>query len=300
MERQVYGVVAMNNPNIPTVNIETGELSNGRVISHGTASVLHKLYTLSSDIKRPTYELYLISIATIIRNIFSSFKGIQPKQMMQMIIAEIEMYNLYISQYSSDDVKKGLSIEVVYYYPSYKTVKPEYLRNLSKAEVEVQDMQKLLFKNFADSREVYGNVHTNMVIAGRKQLPHIEVNKYLNRLDPNMNYKKCCMVSHVPLDYHFSAYSPHFTLLRSHTADLVTRDRLGDILFKYKIPFNKYTHLVFGDSKYLKCILSVSQKKKVEEVSLRDKWKFKTEYQIMEYFLKSGLVPHTYFKNGPL
>jgi hypothetical protein len=293
-------MVNVNTPNIPTVDIDTGELSNGKTVSHGTAAIFEKLYKLSSDRKRPTFEYFLINIATLIRNIISSFKTVEPRLVFRYLQLEIEMYNLYISQYSIPDTNNSLVINTVFYYPSYANIHEQYIKKPTKSEKQVNDLLKALYKYQSTTRELYDNIYTNVVTVGKHKLPHIELNHHLNTLDMNANYKRFCMVSHVPLDYHFSSYSPKFWLLRSHTGDIVTRDVFGEIVFKYKVPFNKYTHLIYGDGKYIRSVLSTEQKRKLESIALRDKWKYKTESSIMTYIIKSGLVPYGYYKNSPI
>lgn len=293
-------MVDLVNPKIPTVDIDTGELSNGRTVSHGTAAVFEKLYKLSSDRKRPTFEYFLINMATLIRNIISSFKTDNPKEVLQRLQLEMEMYNLYISQYSIPDTSSALAINTVFYYPSYATIDDQYIKQPTKVEKQVNDLLKALYKYQSPTRELYDNIHTNLVVVGKHRLPHIELNNHLHTLDINANYKRFCMVSHAPLDYHFSNYSPKFWLLRSHTGDIVTKDVFGEMVFKYKLPFNKYIHLIYGDGKHIRCILSSQQKRKLEEIAIREKWKYKTENSIMGYILKSGLVPYGYYKNSPI
>lgn len=289
------------NPNIPDVDIDTGELSNGRAVSHGTASILKYLYDNHAVVKRPVYEYYLLNVGTILRNIHSTFRDqMSVKVLLDRLQQEMDMIKLFISQYSTVDTNNGLKIQLVFYHPSYSTIHDKYLKNLTASEKLVNTSLADLHKYYPDTVEVYDNIYIHHISVGKKTSPHIELNRYLVRQDVNANYKSHCMVSHIPLDYHFSSFSPKFSLLRSFTGDVRTRDMFGQMVFKYEVPFNKYTHLIYGDNKYIRPILSSTQKKKVEEIAKRNKWKYKTEHSIMEFLVKSGLVPMEYFKYSPI
>lgn len=284
---------------VPRVDIETGKLDNGVTISHGSAAILAKLYDLSSSRLRPVFEHYLINVSTLIRNCISSFKIEKPKEILELLRTEVAQYNLYLSQYCLPDTQAAIPVNVFYYYPSYTLLPDKYLKNLTTMDRTINSVQTEVARFFYKNSEHYENLKIHVDVVGKRRLPHLEVLKAIKHLDLNADYRRTLMISHIPVDYHYSNFVPKFTLMRSHTAELTTRDKFGKMVFKYEVPFNRYTHLLFGDGKLIRPILSSQQKKKLEEVAIQRKWKFKTEHTIYEYIVKTGLAPSGYFKDSP-
>ena len=284
---------------VPSIDIDSGTLDNGATISHGSAAILAKLSEISTQRTRPIFEHYLINIAMIIRNCISSFKTEKPKDILELIRIEMAMYNLYISQYCRPDTDKQITVDIAYYFPSYATVPMEYLKTLTKSELTTNTIQKAIHKHFFKNSERYENVRLHTFTVGDRRLPHIELMKELKQIDPTTEFRRTVMISHMPVDYHYSTLVPKYTLLRSHTAEFVTREKFGKMVFKYDLPFNRYTHLLYGDSKLIKAVLSTAQKKKIADIAEQKKWKYKSESAIHSYIVQTALVPSSYLSKAP-
>jgi hypothetical protein len=108
------------------------------------------------------------------------------------------------------------------------------------------------------------------------------------------NDHRVVMVSHHPVDYHIGHDVRSFRLVRSYTGEVIPYRGLSKSVFKTDlIPFNIYTHPVFGDKEDIKSRLSPTKKEILDEAE-RDEWRYKTRDYIRERFFKLGIkIPFT-------
>ena len=109
--------------------------------------------------------------------------------------------------------------------------------------------------------------------------PHIELLKDLNETKINgqpitdLKYRKVLLISHIPLDFDLYTRFAEFTLLESYTGSLKSVKQFGKKVFNDEnIPFNKYTHLLFGDKWYLKSLLSRKEKQTILAHAEKEHW----------------------------
>ena len=110
------------------------------------------------------------------------------------------------------------------------------------------------------------------------------------------NNHNVLMVSDHPVDYHVGSVSRTFCIVRSYTGDVVKYKQLGHVVFgDDRIPFNLYTHALFGDKKDVKCSLSPNDKTKLLEIAEEEEWTMKTKDYIRDRLYKLGIRVPTSF-----
>lgn len=110
------------------------------------------------------------------------------------------------------------------------------------------------------------------------------------------NNHNVLMVSNHPVDYHVGSISHTFRIVRSFTGEIVKYKQLGRIVFKSEmIPFNIYTHALFGDKEDVKCSLSGNDKNRILELAEKEEWSLKTKDYIKDRLYELGIRIPTHF-----
>ena len=137
------------------------------------------------------------------------------------------------------------------------------------------------FYNGKRGGDDYLKKYTDQVIEGLEKgtWPHIELLKDLHETKINnqpitdLQYRKVLLISHIPLDFDLYTRFAEFTLLESYTGSLKSVKQFGKKVFNNEnIPFNKYTHLLFGDKWYLKSPLSRKDKQNILAQAEKEHW----------------------------
>lgn len=110
------------------------------------------------------------------------------------------------------------------------------------------------------------------------------------------NNHNVLMVSNHPVDYHVGSVSHTFRIVRSFTGEVVKYKKLGNIVFKTDIiPFNIYTHSIFGDKEDIKCSVSGNDKTKILDLAEKEEWALKTKDYIRDRLYELGIRIPTHF-----
>lgn len=110
------------------------------------------------------------------------------------------------------------------------------------------------------------------------------------------NNHNVLMVSNHPVDYHVGSVSHTFRIVRSFTGEEVEYAKLGKVVFKNDVmPFNIYTHAIFGDKEDLKCSVSDGDKKKLLDLAEKEEWLLKTKDYIKDRLYDLGIRVPTRF-----
>lgn len=110
------------------------------------------------------------------------------------------------------------------------------------------------------------------------------------------NNHNVLMVSNHPVDYHVGSVSRTFRIVRSYTGDVVKYKKLGQIVFKTDtVPFNIFTHSIFGDKEDVKCSLSSNDKNTILNLAEKEEWALKTKDYIKDRLYELGIRIPTHF-----
>lgn len=286
--------------NLPRIEVDKdNQVYNGLKISLGIIPILNTFYDLSKERKPPVWNLFLINVETLVRD--AKDKELNNNQICENTLRDCTILAQYINEYCQFTAKGNMTTKplVCFYLPDYRNIPKNYLRDplpkgtedrwkiLSLCE---KSLEKLGFSNkFEDTDIVFSTLH-------HESFPHVELSKDLIRKDKTIVFRDTLMISHVPSDFHLANTFRAFSLLESYTGAIKTAKEFGKKVFGDEaLPFNKYTHLLFGDKWYLKSPLDAKTKKSIKEQMIREKWLFRSDKKILEKLIELKIAPHRFF-----
>ena len=113
---------------------------------------------------------------------------------------------------------------------------------------------------------------------------------FIEELKHIKNEHRVAMISSHPVDYHIGQMCSRFSVVRSYTGEVVLYKNLGKIVFENDlIPFNIYTHAVFGDKYDVLSSLRGGEKQKILDIAKAEDWILKTKDYIKERFYRLNI-----------
>lgn len=197
---------------------------------------------------------------------------------------------------------KSLSIDNPYfiiYVPNYSKIPKILLRELPTNEQKIDNALNLLstqIKNKKDGDlDVINNLPIYSILAGGKfSYPYMDVYRKINQANMvlkdlrKISTRRYMFISHIAFDFYLFKHLKDVRLLESFTGNIKREKDLSKKLFDDEgIPFNKYTHVLFGDKTRIRPIVKNSKKKEYIELAHRTRWDLKTEEQI-----KGSILSH--------
>lgn len=257
-------------------------------VSYGVASILNTFATLSSQTRRPAWQIYLINVETLIRNRKENNNSIVSAN---DVLNDMQILQQYISSYNRinlSSVQKKYTPYIVFYFPQYKIIPHDYLRvKLPKGTEERWKLQDAIL-DIVRNKSMPEAIDTTQILyissgSSKSVWPHKDLLKDIRSVISGSQYAPCLMISHVPLDFHLYRYFNDFTLLESYTGVLKKCTVFGKKVFgDDAIPFNKYTHLSFGDKWYMNGLAPSSVRRQIKERALKEHWKLLPDKGILE------------------
>ena len=280
---------------LPQIDIGKPQVFNGLEVSYGIAPILHTLSDMSNRSMRPKWDLFLINVETLIRD----RKELQGpiEQIARAVITDCTVLAQYIAMYCQmtlppNGVNKAL---VCFYLPHYENLPKQYLRTKFPKGTEerwpIRDkVGQIVTKegyetSFEDTSVVFD------VIGVKGQWPHRDLVRDISTVKKGIQYSKVLLVSHVPSDFHMYRTFNDFTILESYTGALKNKQQLGKKVFQNDvIPFNKYTHLLFGDKWYIGGLLDSKGKREMKQRAEKEHWAIINDKFILESVVKTKSV----------
>ena len=257
-------------------------------VSYGVASILNTFATLSSQARRPAWQIYLINVETLIRNRKENNNSIVSAN---DVLNDMQILQQYISSYNRinlSSVQKKYTPYIVFYFPQYKVIPHDYLRvKLPKGTEERWKLQDAIL-DIVRNKSMPEAIDTTQILyissgSSKSVWPHKDLLKDIRSVISGSQYAPCLMISHVPLDFHLYRYFNDFTLLESYTGVLKKCTVFGKKVFgDDAIPFNKYTHLSFGDKWYMNGLAPFAVRRQIKERALKEHWKLLPDKGILE------------------
>lgn len=197
-----------------------------------TTPVLDETRTVPDKVDPTTYDLYLINVSTILRNLIQSvawrdLATVNRKDVAEAFLEEIDFLSGFF---------QAANLSVKFYWSSYSYALKTYPEKIRKPTTP----QQLAVAQLMD-------YCTGLV---RKQDEVLEFNKDLH-VDRGA---KCLLMSHVPWDLLSYGNFHKLDLLESHTGKIKTRKDWNSKYFPIKdkdfsfLPFMEYLLTIFGDS----------------------------------------------------
>lgn len=279
---------------------------NGLEVSFGIAPILSTLANLANDNRRDrtAWTLYLINVQTLIRDRKDHDKQNDGRKIAQAILDDCSVLAQYIAAYSRLTVPPQLkqTALVCFYLPHYSTVPKQFMRDKPLSGVEdiwrIQDEVEKLLKEKGWVANYEGAEIVFCIPNPKAPWPHRGLLQDLLKYKDDLLYRKTLMISHIPSDMHLSEQFKDFSILESFTGKIKVPKEFGEKVFKDpNLPWNKYVHLLLGDSKLLKAQITAKQKRKLKEMAEQGHWNLLPDKQILKNIIELHWVPiETYIK----
>lgn len=274
-----------------TIDIDSGNIP----CSYGLAPILNKVVADYTSRRGVIYDYYVVNILTFVRNCFEA--TLTDNEILRNVNRDIEIYLYYMTNYISSLSNNQSKSVILLYVPTIYKVHTSYGRKLNKRNTKLQEICNKVTKMLPTKlNDISRNgVYIFTVSLRSAVLPYKQIIKYISRLsNTTKNYKgtygSMLLFSHCALDFHIHQTFKKLFILESFTGAIKDYKSLGNKVFKVDtIPFNKYTHLAFGDSIHIDGPLKRNRKKAAIERSISHKWHLKTEIEIRSELFQCGI-----------
>ena len=264
--------------------------------SLGTQSLLDAITSFNPKNDNHIWDTTIINIATILRNNLNKDRA--DSTVIQRTITDISAIITNIYHYLKNN-HVGDSPYIVLYIPNYKKLHPLFRRTLSGNEERINKLLSVMSNDIQDKRHFDKTMFFDMpiytCIAGNDlAMPYrslfdkiTEINGITSTIKRVMT-RKYMLISHVALDYYLFRCFRNVRLFECFTGLIKEEKELGKKVFKEEgIPFNIFTHVLFGDTTKVKPLVSRNKKQEFIELAHKQRWMLKEDTGI-----RSSIVLH--------
>lgn len=271
--------------------------------SPAISSLYETINKMSKDHRSPAWDYVLINVATLCRNNIT--KELNEKDVIMEGGLDGVALKGALRNYWNHNPKTPKHTEIIEYIPDYECLPLLYRRPETKSSQQLKSISKYL-KEFLLKDSPTGikkeTENTTVMVAGSsKSYPYQDILKYIHKSRDTkdqiksffgLNNLRIAMLSHCALDWHIGFYVKEFHLLESFTGNIKGMTNLGEKLFKEPfIPFNKATHILFGDSTHVKALAQRKNKQLILDAAKKARWYAKSESGIIDDICKTLVVP---------
>lgn len=271
--------------------------------SLGMNSIIQTFHSFTDYPNAPLFDTVIINIETLVRNNTSAQKNMTTvmNDTFSDLRSIIETITLYFTQYKNRLDKPYVLI----YAPSYDALPELFRRPLNPTAVQIVNVVKnIRQRNFAEKdleeEKVQDFVYYSLKAGHVKKYPHADIISTLNTINKSDTFTRSSMrryltITHNPIDFHLFSFVRNIRLLESYTGKIKSYDQLGIKVFKSPgVPFNKYTHALFGDNVYVKGLANKGKNKKLFiDMAIQKTWTAKPTLNILKDILSSNLIEGT-------
>lgn len=251
--------------------------------SIGSNVILYNMRNTASLIQSPRWDLYLINVYTLVRNLYQ--KGINQKDIEIALDHEADLYMTYIHAYTC--FRQTTQSTVFFYAPNYDVVPTSMMREHTGNVAELNTLYKKIYNKLPDTLKELTEVRETrkfLCRVGNTIFPHKDIVEKLKTIYSGHRYYGSIgtvMISHCPIDLHIYKSLPSIQLLDSYTGTVFNVSDFGQKLTKeVKVPFNTTTHRLFGDGLQLIPLVKGRDRKILVELAQTKNWAIKTESEI--------------------
>ena len=257
--------------------------------SLGTQSLLDAIARFNPKQELYIWDTTIINIGTIIRNNLSKEKT--DDRIIKETLNDISSLITSIYHYMKNN-QVGDSPYIVLFIPDYRKLIPLFRKKLSPNEERIEHILKKLSLEINDKKngdiQMYYDMPVYFVLAGNDlSMPYRHVFDKINSINSNTKSikrvmtRKYLLISNVALDYYLFRCFRNIKLFECFTGLIKEEKEVGQKVFKEDgIPFNLYTHILFGDTTRVKPLVSRSKKTEFIELAHRQKWNLKEDISI--------------------
>lgn len=261
---------------------------NNEIILGGSIGLNKILLNLKEWANSPIHDIwdiYFINLYTVARNVW--IKDIRLDQFMHGIDTDTDMIATYLEAYHTNSLGAKPPI-IVFYVPTYEAIPLKYRRECVGNTLEFNNLYDKVRARYPVK---FSNISRSMASTlfffpcNRNLYPHKElVYAMEEKFFGDFTYRspKVLLLSHCPIDLHLYKRIHNFSLIESYTGQIKKLKDFGTKLVKdVDVPFNTYTHRLFGDSIHLTPLVSGKQKTLALDVAQKYKWINLTDSEIL-------------------
>lgn len=236
------------------------------------------------------WDTTIINVATIVRNNIDKNKT--DEEIIKSTYSDLRNLNLAIYYYL-EATKESDNPYTIIFVPNYSKIPELFRRKLSPQEERIVTICNKIANSInnrkeGDSSSIFTMPLYLVELGNNRELPYKQLVFKIGQINSNnknitkVMTRRYMLISHIALDYHiFNTHIRDIKLLECYTGNVRTIKDLGQKLFKEDcIPFNQYTHALFGDSTRVKPIVTRKKREEFIEVAKRYKWNLKTPVEI--------------------
>ena len=274
------------------------ELDNMRC-SYGLAPILNTLVDSISGRLKPKWNLFLVNIETIIRNCQATDRSEFGEIIVDRAIADCKLLAQYLIEVLKDcNQDKRVRPIICFYSASYENVGKTYIKEeLPAGTVERWNIKALFEQRWpyawdikSDDVDILFSVQDKKTTFWISKSLINDVNSFTTKT--LCQYRNCIMISHMPVDYHVMRRVGEFSLLESYTGALKRPSDLSTKLFNNPwVPFNKYTHVLFGDKYLLKPLAVPKVRKELKKNAETEQWKRLPDTAVLGAIARMSFIP---------
>lgn len=269
---------------------------------YGTGTLISAINKLPEKSSNNIFDIFLVNVATLIRN--NTTKDRTEDEIIEKVFADMRDLTRCIVNYHENMSVMLKNPMLVYYLPEYGVLPKAFARPLTGNRLTVSTITQRLIKddNLKVRKRIRGHDrHTTLLevyAGGGMDLPYRYLIKELNSLYmmSSINTENILshylLISHAPLDYYLMLNYPRVMLLESFTGNFLAPKRLGYKVFGTNfIPFNKVTHVIFGDKHHVRPMAMRKNRALLTEMAKKQQWYIRTPTEIAKLVGASGQVP---------
>lgn len=208
----------------------------------------------------PRMSMMLLNVFTLVRNIW--FKGILLDQVVKLVNDELDMLTIYLEAYLYQVAKGYFELPVVLYYPHYEAIPANIRRRPSPAYERFMKGYQILLnavKHHHRPTIVHKGYKTHrwLMPCSKYKLPRHQLAQWIKsglntKLFTSFNLgDPIFILTGIPVDLHLCFDLPNVKLWEYYTGVIKGPDEFYTKLNIPKeiiVPFNNFTHRVFGDT----------------------------------------------------
>lgn len=257
--------------------------------SLGTQKLIDFITDWYSKRDKPIWDTTIINIATIVRNNIDKLKS--NNDIVSQVYKDLRNLNLAIYYYL-DSITDVDYPYIILYIPDYSKLPELFRKKLSPTEERIMEICSLLENDIQNKKD--GDVVNILTMplyvfkAGySRELPYKQLYQKINNINSSTKEikkvltRRYMLISHIAIDYYLFNLIRDIRLLECYTGNIKQFKDLGMKLFKEEcIPFNQYTHSLFGDNTRVKPLANKKKRDELVKLAQRTKWNLKSQGEI--------------------
>lgn len=294
------------------------------VRSNGIDGIVNALEDPKFIASTVIWDTTFVNIGTFIRN--NNENNFSIKDIIEKTLEDILNFVKSVSNFYNKHPNSPVFPYIVFYIPDYSCLPDKNKRNNTKSSLRIQELltafeKEQKIKTFGKTVFLDDLEQCKLNIAGmdcffikcgnKIEFPHTQLVKIVESIDKLYvkkrhpvsfgTDKKYMLITHYPIDFHLFFLFSKIVLMESFTGVIKPFNMLGVKIFKIPfVPFNKYTHILFGDPVQIKPLVQRKLKQEFLDIAQKNRWKSKTSENILNDIVVKGKFSRQIFTSVKL